>query len=129
ERQPAGVAHVAQEEPHRREPVGPEPLGEVDLHLALLQLVARIDDQLSGPRSLQDGLDEAAAERAGAAGDEDDLAVEVQGGRRKSAQGVLRAGWVWFAQSSQVRVKRALTMIRQPDWPWIAASSWASSGW
>ncbi len=67
--------------------LGVELVGEVDLHLALLQLVAGEDDQLAGLGPGQHGLDEPAPERAGAPGDQDHLAVEIQGGRRETAHG------------------------------------------
>ena len=75
--QPLAVADVAEEEAHGRHGLGPEPLGQVDLHLMLLELVAAVDDQLARLGAGEHGFDEAAAEGAGAAGDKDDLAVEI----------------------------------------------------
>jgi hypothetical protein len=46
-------------------------------HLVLLELVAREDDQLARLELGADHLDEGAAERAGAAGDQHHLAVQV----------------------------------------------------
>ena len=79
------VADVAQEETHARHLLGVEPLAQLLLHFALLQLVTRIDDDLAKGVAGQHGLDETAAERTGAAGDQDHLAVEVEVPGRETA--------------------------------------------
>src|SRR5207237_666085 len=64
------VAHVAEEKPHAGQALGLEPLGEVGLDLALLQLVAGQDNQLTGAGPHQDGLDDAQAAIASEGGGE-----------------------------------------------------------
>jgi hypothetical protein len=67
--QPLAVAHVAEEEAHLAVDLGVEALAQLDLHLVLLQLVTGVDDDFARVGARQHRLDEAAAERAGAAGD------------------------------------------------------------
>ena len=69
--QPIAIADVAEEEAQPR--VVAELLG----HLRLLHLVAAQDDQLLRVRVLEDDLGEAFPERAGAAGDQNGLAVKA----------------------------------------------------
>jgi hypothetical protein len=79
--QALAIAHVAEEEAQLGVGRLVELLAQLDLHVALLQFVAGIDDHLAGASAAQHGLDEAPAERAGAAGDQDDLAVQIEGFR------------------------------------------------
>ena len=74
--QPLAVADVTQEEPHAAHLLGGEPLGHVDLHFVLLQLVPGKDDQLARLGPAEHGIDEAAAEGSGPAGHEDGLALQ-----------------------------------------------------
>ncbi len=78
-----GVAHVADEVAHEGIALDREGLG----HLVLFQLVARKDDQLPGLELLADHPGEGLAERAGAAGDQHRLAVQVHARRAEVAYG------------------------------------------
>jgi hypothetical protein len=84
--QALAITDVAQEEAHLADGLLVELLAQLDLHVALLQFVAGVDDDLSRVIATQHGLDEPPAERAGAAGDQDHLAVQVEGFGRKTAQ-------------------------------------------
>ncbi len=80
--QPGAVAHVADEIAHEGIGFGPEGLG----HLVLLQLVAAIDDQFLRLELGADQLDQRLAERTGAAGDQDRLAVQIDPRRAEIAR-------------------------------------------
>src|SRR3546814_7146522 len=71
--QAVGIAHVADEVAQRRVGVG----RQADAHLELLQLVAREDDDAARLIALEHRADELLPERAGAAGHQDGLAVQV----------------------------------------------------